>query len=634
MTARSGYRFVPIDETIVPPPVSFADLHRGRPHPDGSISGTLEVEWKAETPVCIGVDCGSGNVRPFEIGGRGMLPGASLRGMVRAVMEIATFSHLGRINDRRHFGFRNFTDPQYTLRVQANKIKAGWLSYCNGVWTLTVAAAGNGKYYPIPFACVLGHIGSRVTADEWRGMSIHCKRNELASCRPNLLQSVLFSENGGYYGGINWGTFGAVDRTQMPGHLIVGGAASASSGRANEVFIGGAHGGTQHVLHSDFMDRFHRINSNPGRECPEPTGAWRYWLGQKAASAGLFTPQPVDPPPISCCGLPGIPVFFCGDPCTASTSLYDPDRCEFVMGLSRVIKIPYREGVSDVAARIYPTAHSQTTRPKYRVPKLRDEPLDFARAIFGWIDLEEDAADRDRSLADVDALAGRVAFSPAFTCENPRSVGPRTFVFGAPRESFWRFYLHGDYHGVAASESRPRGRKRYPVRSCASTPIIPNHNVATQATVCFHEKGTVYRGRIRVHNMHPVELGALIWCLGFGRIGGRWRHSIGRGKGYGYGCLKLNHVSWRQGSVRVVEPANGDAATDFNALSGSFEEYMSCKLGRCFTGHEAIRKLRGYALSSNGDFYADRLSYPSIEDFARIDEPLGRSEEWDRDPED
>ena len=624
MTARSGYRFVPIDGTIVSPPVSFEELHRGRPHKGGSISGTLEVEWKAETPVCVGVDCGSGNVRPFEIDGRGVLPGASLRGMVRAVLEIATFSHLGRINDHRHFGFRNFTDRRYQERVQPNNIKAGWLRYCEGVWTLTVAAP-NGEYYPISFRSVLNHIRSSVEPHQWRQMSIHDKRTVLSELCPNLLQSVKFSENGTYYRDMTWGSFCTTGG--RPGHLIVGGAATdPCADRANEVFIGLANANEPHVLHRDFMDRFHRINSNPGRECPEPTGAWRYWLGQKATSAGLVTTQCGDPKPISCCRLPGIPVFFCGDPGTAEASSYDPDRCEFVMGLSRVIKIPYREGVSDVAARIYATS------PKYRVPKMKEGPFDFARAIFGWIDVDENAANRDhdsdREHADVDALAGRVAFSPAFTSEKPTAVDPRNFVFGAPRESFWRFYLDGDYYGVPGSEGRPRGRKRYPVRSPVDTQDIRNDNVATQSTVSFHKKGTLYRGRIRVHNMHPVELGALIWCLGFGRVDGPWRHSIGRGKGYGYGCLKLNDVRWRPCSLRVVKPANCAAAENFDALARSFEEYMSCKLRESFTAHGAISKLRGYALAENGDRYADRLSYPSIGEFATIDEPLGYNEDW------
>ena len=93
-----------------------------------------------------------------------------------------------------------------------------------------------------------------------------------------------------------------------------------------------------------------------------------------------MTPGEDDPAPVDQCGLPGIPVFFCGNPKTVSSSAdYDPKTSNFVMGISRVIKIPYRESVGDVAARLY------DREGPYRTPKLRDE-FDLARAIFGWLD--------------------------------------------------------------------------------------------------------------------------------------------------------------------------------------------------------------------------------------------------------
>ena len=666
MIARSGYRFVPVDATVVAPPVSFEDLERGCPHQGGSISGTLEVAWEAETPVCIGVDCGGGNVRPYQIDERGMLPGSSLRGMLRAVMEIATFSHLGRINDHRHFGFRNFADDDnYRSRVQADQIRAGWLKYDQAEkrWTLTVAAAG-GAIYPIDFPSILRHVGgpATVTPNSWRGMEVHEKRKLLSGLTPNLLESVSFRENGQYYGEVQWGAFWEEGRRtgyKKTGHLVVGGKADPGATRANEVFVGlpSTTRRDKHVLCEDFMKLFNRINSNPGRE-PEPTGAWRYWLGQKAACAGLFTQRgagtpddPYDPPkPVPACKLPGIPVFFCGEPEEASAGSYDPRNSGFVMGLSRVIKIPYREGVSDVAARIYAGSAFQNASPKYRVPKL-EESFDFARAIFGWVDLDVDAAgrpaDRGRAQADVGALAGRVALSHAFTCGTPETIDPqRPLVFGAPRESFWRFYLHGDYHGGGSAQ--PVGRKRYPVRSRLMKPDTPNQNVAMRSDVRFHQEGTTYHGRIRVHNLHPVELGALIWSLGFGRIDGPWRHSIGRGKGYGYGCLKLKRVGWRPGSLRVVHLEDGvahnlkeDAGTsDFDRLADLFETYMTHELTGSgqgtFTDHEAIKKLRGYSRAANGDRYAvdlpgeryPRLSYPEVGKFGDIHVPLGTGETW------
>ena len=624
MTARSGYRFVPIDNAIVEPPVSFEDLCLDTPHKDGTISGTLDIDWMAETPVCIGVDCGGGNVHPFEIGGRGVIPGSSLRGMLRAVMEIATFSHLGRINDHRHFGFRDFTV------VPANNIKAGWLNYSAGKWTLTVASRG-GHIFPIEFSDVLDHINSYIGADKWLTMGIHDKRlhfDQQATQSPNLLDKINFKQGAPYHnhGGTNClrGAFPNPDQpggAMYPGYVVVGGAATpTSAARANDVIIGQPSELRKHqyVLQDDFMSLFHRINSNPGRLNPEPAGAWRYWLGQKAHCSGLFTERgtgspndPFDPPrPITKCKLPGIPVFFCGDPCTVSKGNgYDPSTSNFAMGLSRVIKIPYREGVSQVAARLYCGHSFQSGRSTYRVPKLK-ESFDFAKAIFGWIEKPEDQPeDQPTAQTQIEALAGRVAFSPAFIERSPEGAPEMTLVFGAPRESFYRFYLAGDYGGEGPG-GRPVGRKRYPVRPRAGG---ADGTATTQTKLKFHSCGTVYRGRIRIHNLHPVELGALIWCLGFGKISGPWRHSIGRGKGYGFGRLKLSAVKWRPGSLQLANMPEGALPNDFDALAAAFQKYMDRKLCGAgpFADHEAIRKLRGYAHPGNGKRYAKNPHGPS-----------------------
>ena len=682
MTGRAGYRFVPFGDRIVAPPVAFDHLRLDTPCPGGSVSGTLKVTWRAETPVCIGATGEGSLVEPFEIDGRGCIPGASLRGMLRSIMEIAGFCHLGPINDHRHFGFRDFTDADnYRQRVQADAIKVGWLTHEDGEWILT-EAAHHGALYPIDFASVLGRIGNPVSADAWREMDIHLKRDLLANSNPNLLQSVRFERGDRYHGDVHRGRFTPEGQTAgLLGYLVVGGAATdRTANRTNEVFVGppaGRLGGRplgRHVLDERFMDLFHRINANPGRDHPEPTGAWRYWLGQKAPNAGLLTPMPTDHAPINGCGLPGIPMFFCGDPRAARKrsagdrdyDTYDPKTGSFVMGLSRVIKIPYREGVADVAGRLF-GSEGQYRSPKLREgdrPTSRDSSLpiasgsspymdgapttlntrqsapetaedrkagrpasgfDLARAIFGWLD---EAEDEDR---DADALAGRVAVSPAFSAPHPHRVGPTTFVFGPPRESFHHFYLDGDYHGGG----KPVGRKRYPARTNPNPPAnLPNDNPATQSSVTFHAADTVYSGRIRVHNLHPVELSALVWCLTFGEIGGPWRHAIGRAKGFGYGRLRLDRLAWARPpriAGQAEMPVVGQAeAGDWDGLAGTFETWMSepQRLGCVFAETDTIRRLRAYANPRMGDKYLVNLACPPIEEFKSLSGPIDAGERW------
>ena len=94
MTPKAGYRFVPIvPNLVVTPPIAFADIDLSRPNPSGSVSGTLHVTWTADTPVCVGgkqvkQKDESTKVEAVRFGNRFCLPGSTLRGMVRSVLEI------------------------------------------------------------------------------------------------------------------------------------------------------------------------------------------------------------------------------------------------------------------------------------------------------------------------------------------------------------------------------------------------------------------------------------------------------------------------------------------------------------------------------------------------------------------
>ena len=113
----AGFRFIPVAPQVVEPPTRFADLDLSRPAADVSVSGSLDITWAAETPICIGD--GAAPVTPIRLGGAYALPGASLRGMVRAVTEIATFSHLGHINAARA-RWMTTTPPRRRPRLRAS----------------------------------------------------------------------------------------------------------------------------------------------------------------------------------------------------------------------------------------------------------------------------------------------------------------------------------------------------------------------------------------------------------------------------------------------------------------------------------------------------------------------------------
>lgn len=657
---KAGYRFVPIE---TPPTAArkaydaydaYDALDLSRPHPEGSISGELEVTWEARTPVCIGVtDGGEGarRIEPLRIGGYYCLPGSSIRGMLRSVVSIAANTHLGDINHHRHFGYRDFDSdapdgPDYRDRVNPRNVRSGWLHHDEqeDAWFLTPSGE-EGAIFPVRIEELLD-LERKLAADvdDWRGLTLQEKRHRLASyaTTKRFLGRTTFRRGDEYFASIRRGHIHRQgEESNAPlGYLVLGGAAEAS--KVNEVFVClPRRNAKSFPLGPAFMSLFNQVNSNPGDKNPTPIGSWRYWLVQKRWTQAFgFERDNTNDAPVIGDSFPGIPVFYVGDPTDGAAN--GPETSEedlirrrheiaqgnFFMGLSRLIKIPYRRGVSAVAARLYPnsTAAGGKGEPLYRAPKLAEaDGLDMARALFGHVDVED-----SRTAAEArhtDALAGRVAVAPAF-CEDPNprfypgGGASKTFVFGRPRESFYTFYLI-DHSGHPArydgDEGVPAGRKRYPVRRKMTPPEIPNDNRSVQSEVRFLAAGTRFQGRIRVHNLLPEELGALLWALTFGKPGGDYWHSIGRAKAFGYGALSAK-IRWKREPLAVNWADVGFPPDSIKDAIAAFECWMDNNRAPGvpdFADRRSIQRLRAYASPDAAARAApgDALAFPAVEAF-------------------
>ena len=132
---NAPYNFVPLSDTVVIPEWGSKVSH-DLPFRDG-VSGELELTIEALAPIMVGgeqkqgTERESGQVRFFQTPDkRYAIPGSSLRGVIRSVTEIATFSRMNRIDDKR-FGLRDisgtYVSASYTERVR-NNVSYGFLS--------------------------------------------------------------------------------------------------------------------------------------------------------------------------------------------------------------------------------------------------------------------------------------------------------------------------------------------------------------------------------------------------------------------------------------------------------------------------------------------------------------------------
>ena len=621
---RAGFRFVPINRKVIAPPIALGDLDISRPNAGGSVSGFVDVTWTAETPICIGRETGVGNtVESIKLGGSYCLPGSSLRGMVRSVLEIATFSHLGRINDKHHHGSRNYEKKSMPARHHHSPpdLRAGWLTFDGTQWKLTKAAMGAVGYRLVHFRDIVTKLGADLTVDQWRELTMPQKRARLREAGLHNEQKLLIGET--LQGGIPTAAYAIGGRSPnedliVDGFLVCAGKSEIPSdnpvrAKKYEALFGppSRQGKNLIQLPPSFMALFNALHAYPGRNRQEPREDWRYWLcrtftpsGKSYREALGYEHRKDDPQPPSDGGRPvselpwGIPVFFHGDIPTAAHKIKweaAPAQFPFFIGLSRVLRSPWAHSVGEVAQRLYQEPGAPAA--KYHVPKLNEENgWDFARAIFGEVQQKEDG-----DASDSAALAGRVAFECAWRVQEqePR-LETHTGVLSTPRESFYPFYLAEDasHRGVSNAgiegsyddeRTIPAGRKRYVVRSEATSLPPGNNNPATLSTIRFLPASAKFHGRIRFHNLHPVELGALLWALSFGEPGGRFRHVAGRAKAYGYEVLKADF------SLRTRHLLNCPDIRKPEPYIAGFVSYMRGKLQEMglppFEQSEQIRKL-------------------------------------------
>ncbi len=112
-SAKSPYNFVPLNDKVVYPDeqvVSFDKYHSERN------TGYINLEIETKTPIFI-----RGNNENFLlINGKPIIPGSSLRGLIRNMVGILSYSKAEFINDSRFF-FRSFADSAIRLRTEYNQ---------------------------------------------------------------------------------------------------------------------------------------------------------------------------------------------------------------------------------------------------------------------------------------------------------------------------------------------------------------------------------------------------------------------------------------------------------------------------------------------------------------------------------
>lgn len=586
--AIAPYNFVPLPERVVPAeqqaPVDQSQYHGDR------FTGRIECTLTTESPLF--VRCG---LTPEQLAegleakdrpdffytaspDTPVIPGSSLRGMLRSLVEIAAYGKIDRVTDRPRFFYRAVAakkdDPlqapyEAAIGKFGRNVRAGYLERDGDAWFIRpVKPLQRASFFKVK---------------EWDKK----KRRELI---PRTFKYLRLNDSGyepQYVECSFTVTRGERGSYVKPEHIgpprqIKGGNEGWMVTSGNMLETGKDAPGvesprTSHVVVLKATEST-RLAIDP--QAVEDYRAGRTEFQQKA---------PFDPD----WGVlqPGRPVFY-----------LDPGPAGVVQafGHSPNFRLAYR----------FPASKRAATPWDFVPPDvLAEDVTDLAEAIFGFVGRQ-----RRRGEGREQAVAGRIFVGDATPLPGQAdpwfSEQPITpHVLGTPKPTTFQHYLvqpRSEKVGLKHFGHRPgeeteiRGHKLYWHKGGQPAIEMPADRPAkdTQTTTIRPvRQGVSFCFTLHVENLSQVELGALLWVL---RLGGdpAYRLKLGMGKPLGMGAVRLEHTivesrryerylnlfsgdTWATGETTLDSSKQDVAVAAFEAYvlehSGEGERYIALR---------------------------------------------------------
>lgn len=582
----SPYNFVPLNRKVLLP--DWANQIRLDVPFSDAISGSFAIEIEAKTPIFVRGP-GKHPSTPEEKAateehwqffrlpdGRYALPGTTIKGMAKAVLEIVTFGLFApRIDDTRH-SIRDLNHSKYRgFMTKGNKNK-GFESRVNAGW---LRRDSNNRWYiePCRFARVnQGNL--EAMAPNSNPVRLNCRqsaKNKYDSWKDAGLSTDVwfqFLENFTHDCQSHRGTKIIINKVtsigcsqrdgDTRGRIVFTGQPNGSKHMEFVFFpppaappFSPARSEDQQTSFEKTFCEFERIHSkeNTGQD-DEQGWPWGFW--RDAYHEGRTT---------------AIPVFYLG-------SASAPDS----IGLAMMYRLPLATSLRKAGA--------QESLRGSEAP----EHGDFADMIFGMAASDEDSG-----------LKGRVHFEPAPSIMKEVEPLPKVAtVLASPKPTYYPNYIQQRprenkwdkagsivrdeanrprYTTLMDPDARLRGWKRYPVREDGNVPTPPEPPSERMAVhFCPLPCGVKFKGVVRIHNLRPIELGALLWVLEWGGDEGL-RHSLGMAKAYGFGSVRVT-VTRLEGLRHVNPSSRSEPIPSKRGLQEGFRDYMEKELpgwGEC-----------------------------------------------------
>jgi len=563
---KAPYNFVPVSETVVFPEWGNAVSH-DIPFAN-SESGNIKVKITAESPIFVrnGQAQKDDSVGVFsQHQNRFFIPGSSIKGAIRNVLEIMTFSKMN-VNNQK-YSVRDFQNRNlYKIPEISKQSQAGWLSYNNGKYTLEeCGTAGRishkeiDNFYSTNYRrFFLENGGFQGSNSQHKSATFKYQKfgeNNLV----NTFEQVYLEEDNP----VDARKFFKVSSTSnLKGTIVFTGQAGPRKEQKGKKANGKIY---EFVFFTpkNMITIAENDNNDPNKEViknfkfamyEHESSSWSddwKWRRRQLADGEK------------------IPVFYRKD---KNGEIKD-------MGLSYLYKITYDNSVTDLLSN----GHKETA----------SKP-DFAETIFGYINNEV-------------GLKGRVHFSHAFNTNNAIELPQTTDVLSSPKASYYPTYIrqdirngkvNGEYQTFMNKNAKLAGWKKYPVHSNG---IKQNPSDAQKILTKYTplDKGVEFELTIRFHNLRKVEIGALLSALTLHNTQNTF-HSLGMAKPLGYGKTKFDVLlsegfkyqftdylksfeAYMSASIDIPKWAEAEQITELITMSSAHEneqlEYMKMNKG-------------------------------------------------------
>lgn len=579
---KAPYNFVPLADNVYFP-AWVGDISHDVPFADG-VSGEIEITLKAKTPVFVRSghtkkegESKDGDYRKASQlpNGRYYLPGTSVKGAVRNILEIITFGKM-RVDERAQFAQRDWENKLlYPLRdiKEQNKICGGWLCRKGEDYVIRECE----KIYRIALKRVDDWL-KRETGTEEEVMCDEFSKNsrkdlnkereldgkkydpKTARYKYALLESRGIGRE--RLRGLKFRSDEEFKKQEKGVKVAADGPITGTivfTGQPDKAAWEGRRVGSGKFYDFVFVDYENREVNHPLTNSKFKNYEFIYaesedWTEWKKELDG-----------------DGIPVFFRKK---ESGEIKD-------FGLAQMYRLPYE-------------------KTPYEIERARYEKeagaLDMADCIFGYVDGQK-------------ALRGRVQFSH-FISEDATVDEPKTLILNGPKASYYPCYIEQKGKGGKVANYKTyndgllAGWKKYVLRDGTWEKKMNNEKLDTE--IFPLKAGASFKGRVVFHNLKHEELGALLSALSFHGNTDKCYLQVGQGKPYGYGKMSVSVDSLR--AVRNDD----DTLVDADGAMGSFELMMDKWLNASWRTTRSVRELFALASESVGK-EDERFKYMSLD---------------------